>query len=59
MASIQAAVLGHAIFLLEAPRWAPICCRRGVRAPLSVAETVILQTVSVAAATMPLAAGLR
>ena len=56
MASIQAAVLGHAIYILEAPQWAPVCCR-GRRTPLSVSETVILQTVSVAAATMPLAAG--
>lgn len=56
MASIQAAVLGHAIYILEAPQWAPACCR-GRRTPLSVSETVILQTVSVAAATMPLAAG--
>jgi uncharacterized oligopeptide transporter (OPT) family protein len=54
MASIQAAVLGHAVFLLKTPQQFP-CRLRG--APLSVAETVVLQTVSVAAATMPLAAG--
>ncbi|EIE19928.1 OPT superfamily oligopeptide transporter [Coccomyxa subellipsoidea C-169] len=50
MGSLQSAVLGFGIFrVLE---------RYGITSGLSVAENVILQTTSVATATMPLAAGL-